>query len=150
MKKTLFLLIVLYGHLYALEQKSTLTLYHQILSSLTHKENVIVYTNDRELLPIFRHSRVLIPVIDPEAADVIIVGNEQAYKKIYARLKRKGKEGTVFFFATSYRLFKAHPPIVGALYWKKGRSQLLFLKPRLERYGITLPKEYQPFIVEEL
>ena len=151
MKKILILLILLFGHLYALDKKSTLKIYHQIFFSMLPKEEKIrVYTKDKELLDIFRNSKKIIPVKTPEESDIIVVGNSAVYQKIHDLVVKQKKREDVIIFATDYHLLKKYPYIIGALYWKKGRSQLLFLRPRLEKYHITLPDEYQPFIVESL
>jgi hypothetical protein len=148
LKKILAFLILLYGHLYALDKESTLKIYQQIFSSMLPKQEIRVYTKDRELLEIFKGSKKIIPVKNPEESDIMIVGNSYTYEKIHNLIADQKKD--VIIFATDYHLLKEYPYIVGALYWKKGRSQLLFLKPRLEKYHITLPDEYQPFIVESL
>jgi hypothetical protein len=140
----------MYGHLYALDKKSTLKIYQQIFFSMLPKQEIKVYTKDRELLDIFKGSKKIVPVDDPEKSDIVIVGNSYTYKKIYNLIVNQKKREDVIIFATDYHLLKEYPYIVGALYWKKGRSQLLFLKPRLKKYHITLPDEYQPFIVESL
>lgn len=44
---------------------------------------------------------------------------------------------------------KKYKNVIGALYWKKGRPQLIFIKERLELYNIKLPKEYERFLIEE-
>lgn len=150
MKKVLFLLMLLYGSLNALEQKSTLKIYHQIFSSILQKKEIKVYTKDKELLEIFRYSRKILPVSDPKESDIIIVGNSSACQQISYLIKDKEKRKEIIVFATDYHLLKEYPYIIGALYWKKGRSQLLFLKQRLEKYHIELPDEYIPFIVESL
>jgi len=150
LKKILVLLIILYGHLYALEKQSTLKIYHQIFSSMLQKEKIKVYTKDKELLEIFRQSKKIIPVMNPEESDIIVVCNKYAYEQIYDDVVARKNRKDLIIFATDYHLLKEYPYIVGALYWKKGRSQLLFLKPRLEQYHITLPDEYKPFIVDSL
>ena len=53
-------------------------------------------------------------------------------------------------FVTKYQLLKISEDVVGAFYWKKGRSQLLFIKKRLERHNIKLPTEYQNFMIDAL
>jgi hypothetical protein len=140
----------MYGHLFALDKKSTLKIYQQIFFSMLPKQEIKVYTKDRELLDIFKGSKKIVPVDDPEKSDIVIVGNSYTYKKIYNLIVNQKKREDVIIFATDYHLLKEYPYIVGALYWKKGRSQLLFLKPRLKKYHITLPDEYQQFIVESL
>jgi hypothetical protein len=148
--KILLLAVILFGQLFAQEQESTLKIYHQIFSDLLHKKQIKVYTDDRELRNIFRKSKDILLVVKPEVSDIVIVGSRQMYERIIHRIKAKGGSSQTLVFATDYRLLKQYPDIVGALYWKKGRSQLLFLKPRLDRYHIVLPTGYEPYILEQI
>ena len=150
--RIILFLIFFYGHLYALERESTLKVYYNLFTVLTHQEHVKVYTTDAELKRVFAKGKHIISVDDPLTSDIVVVTNEDDY----ARLERDiaGKPASdkeeILIFTTDYHLLKAHQDIVGALYWKKGRSQLLFLAPRLKRHHITLPKSYMPYIVDTL
>ncbi|MBX0311666.1 MAG: hypothetical protein JHC31_07790 [Sulfurihydrogenibium sp.] len=46
-------------------------------------------------------------------------------------------------------LIKRIKNAVGALYWRKGRPQLIFIKSRLDRFRIQLPSEYRRYLVDE-
>ncbi|MGC8649920.1 MAG: hypothetical protein ACP5S8_02985 [Hydrogenobaculum sp.] len=45
----------------------------------------------------------------------------------------------------SYDTLIKNDDAVAGLYWLDGRYQLVFVKERLRRFGITLPKQYKPF-----
>ncbi|PMP91074.1 MAG: hypothetical protein C0170_05260, partial [Hydrogenobaculum sp.] len=49
------------------------------------------------------------------------------------------------FLAMSYDALLKNTNAVAGLYWLDGRYQLVFVKERLRRFGITLPKQYKPF-----
>ncbi|AKF24544.1 hypothetical protein YH65_03415 [Sulfurovum lithotrophicum] len=147
MIRILLFLSLLYGHLYAWEKKSTLQVYRELLTSLAGSDTVKIYTADPELHSIFARSHEIKIVNVPEASDIIIVSNENAYERLHDVLQRNKQ---ILVFATDYHLLKDHAGIIGALYWKKGRSQLLFIDSRLKEHHIELPQEYRPFIVESL
>jgi hypothetical protein len=149
MKKFL-IVIVFYGHLYALDTQSTLKIYHNILSSLIKKHAIRVYTLDKELQKVFLSSDKLILSKDIGQADVFIPTTENEYvrlKKIWSSANSKQKP---LIFATDYHILKDHADVIGALYWRKGRSQLLFIRPRVKQLGITLPQKYIPYSIERL
>ena len=149
MKKILVLLVLFYGHLFALEKGSTLKVYHEIFMSVLHKEKVKVYTSAKELKEVFRTSPEIVLVNDPDLADIVVVDTDRSYQDVLKHMDMQ-QQNKIPFFATHYQLLTAYDNVIGALYWKKGRSQLLFVKPRLERFGIILSSEYKPFIVDEL
>ena len=151
MRKIFILLILLYGHLYALEKESTLKMYHQIFSALVSKPMIHVYTDDKEYRKVFSTSKRMVLSADPEKSDIILITNQSTLLKIMReRRSTVERDEKPILFVTDYRILKKSSDIVGAFYWRKGRSQLLFIKNRLDDYNITLPKEYEDFMVDEL
>ena len=150
MKKILMLLILFYGHVYALDRDSTLKIYHKLFFSLTPKAVISVYVNDDEYRQVFLTSKRLKLVKDLKDADIVLITNERILDKVFAQKQASEMGKKPILFVTDYHLLDRSEEIVGAFYWRKGRSQLLFVKNRLDRYNITLPDEYKKFIVDEL
>lgn len=110
-----------------------------------------VYTDDREYRKVFATSKRILLSGDPGKSDVILITDRSTLFKIMReRQWADKKDERPILFVTDYRLLKNSFDIVGAFYWRKGRSQLLFIKNRLDAYNITLPKEYEDFTVDEL
>ncbi len=139
----------MYGHLYALERKSTLKIYHGIFSALSAKTFINVFTNDKEYRDVFKHSNRIKLSDKLEEADIVLITEERALNNILYSINSNGSIKPVVF-VTNYHFLKISDDIVGAFYWRKGRSQLLFIKKRLNQHNITLPKEYQNFMIDEL
>lgn len=151
MRKILILLIFLYGHLYALERESTLKMYHGIFSALTPSVSIAVYTNDKEYREVFRHSKRIFLSDKLEESDIILITNKSTLESILYRIKANTNVSKKpLLFVTNYHFLEKSDDILGAFYWRKGRSQLLFIKKRLEQHDITLPEEYQNFMIDEL
>ncbi len=145
MKKFLTLFILCYWQLHALDIKSTLKIYHDLISVITHKSHVTLYTENREYINVFLHSKKIQVVNTPSTADIILITNRNMLKKIPSyHLKR------AIAFTTKYSLLQGSPYIIGALYRKKGRSQILFIRKRLRQHKVILPKEYEKYIIGEL
>lgn len=151
MKKILILLILQYGHLYALERESTLKVYHGIFAALSPKALITVYTNDKEYRDVFIHSKRIFLSDIPESADIVLITDERTLNNVLYRSKVNTYVGKKpILFVTNYHFLQKSDDILGAFYWRKGRSQLLFIKKRLKQNDITLPKEYQSFMIDEL
>jgi hypothetical protein len=148
--KRVLIFMLLYGHLYALDTQSTLNVYRDLLSSLVPKQVIRVYVPDQELHEVFAHSKKMIPVPEPTEADIVIVPNQSVYRFIRAKLTSMKEKKMPLFFATDYRVLRDSDEVVGALYWRKGRSQLLFVDERLQKHGIKLPVRYQRYSVDAL
>lgn len=151
MKKILIFLLLFGGYLSALERESTLKIYHQIFGALAPKPVISVYTSDKEYREVFIHSEKLLLSEAFEKSDIILITDELTLSRV---LKKKASGAFGYkrpvLFVTDYHLLEKSLDVVGAFYWRKGRSQLLFIKNRLDRYRIVLPEEYNDFLVEEL
>lgn len=112
---------------------------------------ITVYTEDKEYKAVFATSKRMFLSDEPEKSDIILITDRSTlFKIIRERQWAALKDEKPILFVTDYRLLEYSFGIVGAFYWKKGRSQLLFVKNRLDAYNIVLPKEYKNFIVDEL
>ena len=150
MKKILFLFFLLCGHLHALEKESTLKMYHNIFFALSSKIIVSVYVSDKEYKDVFMYSKKIFLVNEPNEADIVLITDKKTLLDLMSRDIYTTSTKTPILFVTDYRLLKEDARIVGAFYWKKGRSQLLFIRSRLKKYGLLLPYEHQKFIIDEL
>ena len=151
MKKILLLLILVYGQLFALDRGSTLKMYHGIFSALSSKATIFVYTNDKEYREVFSYSKRIFLTNELEEADIVLITDVRSLKSIVYRLKiSTDVSKKPILFVTDYHFLKMSDDIVGAFYWRKGRSQLLFIKKRLKEYDITLLPEYQSFMIDAL
>ncbi len=144
----MLIFLLYYSHLYALDTKSTLNIYHEIFSSLFGERMISVYTKDKELRHVFQYSKKIILSDNVANATIVLVSS----KANLITLKKEILENNAnpIMFTTNYRLLQESNNIVGAFYWKKGRSQLLFIKPRLDKYNIHLTPKYKPFVIDEL
>lgn len=151
MKKILVLFILCYGQLVALDKESTLNFYQHIFAALTSAHPVFVYVEDKEYRGVFMQADKIVLAKRMKGSDVVLLTDKSMLYKVLNQ-KDLDLENTKkpLLFATDYHILKASKEVIGALYWKKGRSQLLFVRQRLKAHGIVLSKEYQKFIIDEL
>jgi len=144
--KLILLFILSFNILYALDRDSTLKIYLDIFKSLSpYKAIHKIYLKDKEYINVFQYSSKIYLVNNIKSADIILITNNSNIDYI---LKEKHKKSILF--TTNYHILKNINYIVGAFYWRKGRSQLLFIKNRLENCNIHLPSKYQDYMVDEL
>lgn len=126
-------------------------MYHGIFSALSSKVSINVYTNDKEYRNVFIHSKKIVLSDTPEESDIVLVTDERTLNNIlYVKNTTRNFDKEPIIFVTNYHFLKMSEKIVGAFYWRKGRSQLLFIKNRLKQYNISLPRAYQSFMIDEL
>ena len=126
-------------------------MYHGIFSAFSPNGSVKVYTHDKECKEVFKHSKKIILSDKLEESDIALITDERTLQIVLYRLKvNKNLHKKPILFVTNYHFLKVSEDILGAFYWRKGRSQLLFIRKRLEQQNITLPQEYQNFIIDTL
>ena len=137
--------------LVALDKESTLKFYKHIFTAITTSKPVLVYVEDPEYIRVFAGEESVLLTKDVKSADVVSITSEEMLEKVlkqkilgFSELKKP------LFFATDYHILEDSKEVIGAFYWKKGRSQLLFVKKRLKEHGIVLSNEYKKFIIEAL
>ena len=111
---------------------------------------ISVYTTDPEYRKVFTTSKRIFLAKEPEGSDIILITNRSTLTSILKRTKADKSAENPILFVTDYRFLKYSEDIIGAFYWRKGRSQLLFIKKRLDKQNIQLPKAYQDFMIDEL
>jgi hypothetical protein len=112
-------------------------LIEKILTDMANKQPVNVCVINYDVNKILNYSTYL-RITNCENADFMIIGKDT--EEI-----NHNKPAIVF----DENLIKKVENAVGALYWKKGRPQLIFIKNRLDKYKIQLPSEYKGYLVEE-
>ena len=139
-----------YGLLYAMDVKSTLKVYTKLFSVLVPKKQIVhVYVDDPVYRDVFARAENIAFAKDIGDADFVLVTDSNILGQ-YRKWKQTHPLSSAILFATKYSLLEANKDIIGALYWRKGRPQLLFLSPRLKAHHIRLPDELSNYAVTSL
>jgi hypothetical protein len=112
-------------------------LIEKILTDMADKQFVNACVINYDVSKILNYSKYL-RITNCENADFMIIGKD------FGEIDYN-KPAIVF----DEDLIKKVKNAVGALYWKKGRPQLIFIKSRLDKYKIQLPSEYKGYLVDE-
>ncbi len=120
--------------------KYEIKILEKIAEDITHKHKIKVYLIGYSRAKIKKFSTYFILSDNVDEADIVIVSKES--KDIY-HIRNK------IILTTDFRLLKEIPESIGALYWKKGRPHIIFIKERLKDFKIKLSEDYGKFIVSE-
>ncbi len=105
---------------------------------LTKKNKKVRVSVSTDLKYILKYSKILSHQRDCTKAEILITGDENL-------LKRCKKPAIV----TKYYLLKKYKNAIGAIYWKKGRPNVVFVKDRLKLFNIQLPDRYKKYLERE-
>ena len=110
-------------------------LFEKILVGLfPNNENITLFITDDSAQ--FDFSKKIHVVDNVKLSNIVLVNSNNA------RLEKYNK----VLFVTSYKDLKKYDNAIGALYWKKGRPQVVFLKKRLDNYDIKVADYLNKYI----
>ncbi|MFP3206742.1 MAG: hypothetical protein RXQ72_04345 [Hydrogenobaculum sp.] len=136
MRFLLILVIIPYISLaFQMEKNVILSrLIEKIAIVLTRKNYPIICQDGVNISPVAHYFRYASFTLNCNNADIVV---SNSYIPAFHKP----------FLAMSYNALLKNPDAVAGLYWLDGRYQLVFVKERLRRFGITLPKDYKSFEV---
>ncbi len=115
----------------------------KISVDITKKKPAKVFVIGYDKNYIKKYAKKLIVVDDCNKADIIIAKEEKDI--IFSSCKKK-----IPGIALRYSLLKENKNFIGALFWYKGRPNLVFVSFRLKQFQIKLPKSYSKYIEEQI
>lgn len=137
-----FLILLISSSLCAEVPKSTMEtqIIERIATSLFPKQKIAAWGETADQKNMIRQSAKIEEAVDSSDADLIIVS-----KNIPQNLSKN-----CVLITTEYSLLVKDERIVGAFFWQKGRPNLLFLRPRMQKANVKLGHEFDKYIEDEL
>ncbi len=137
----LLLLIIMeisFASNYAGDKKMEAKIIEKICTFMMDKRKIHIFVTD-EIKDVFKNSNHIRLADNCEKADIIILTKKFPLEKC----------GEKPIFTTKYYLLRYNHNIIGALYWHKGRPNIVLIRERLEKFNITPPHELTQFIESE-
>jgi hypothetical protein len=110
---------------------------YAVAHMLTQKDDIKIFTNDKEFDCIFSQKMHIKKAEDCTDADVIITNNIDNLSK---------KCLNCIIIVTNYRDFMRCKKAAGAIFWQKGRPNILLRRKRLTKMHIKITKEMENFL----
>jgi hypothetical protein len=136
-KSLLFIIIFnVFVHATTLNSVKNQVLYN-ISHLLTNKENIKIYINDKQFDYFKKFEDKLIRVPNCNDAEIILTNNtsdlpEECIHKI--------------IICTSFDTFKNDENVTGAIFWQKGRVNIIFRKSNIEKFSIKINKTLERYL----
>lgn len=112
----------------------------RIAASLFPKQTIAAWGETADQKNMIRQSEKIKEAVDSSHADLIIVSKN---------LPQNLSSNTVII-TTEYGFLKKDERVIGAFFWQKGRPNLLFVRPRMQKANISLGHEFNKYIEDEL
>ena len=113
----------------------------KVLSKISINKEIRIYSDNKRILSELKDHASFITTESYKDATLLILENESVPKKA-CMLKA--------VFVLKYDLLTAIPQSFGALFWKKGRPNIVIIEPRIESQNIIITKDLEPYLEEKI
>lgn len=125
MRRIIILLFLIVS--FAISQDINSKLYEKILIGIFPENEIInIYITDKEEK--FDFLNKINIVLNVANANLVLLGSGSYTKELEDKV----------LFVSNYKELLKYDNAIGALYWKKGRPQIIFLKTRLDKFSIEI------------
>ena len=117
----------------------------QILRNICHcikeESKMRLWSDDAKVLEAFKNSSHFSVAKSLEEANFVILNKKP---------KDVGRYVNKHIFVLDYDMLSDIPESFGAFFWKKGRPNIVFIKPRVEKQSLKLSPELSKYIEEKI
>lgn len=143
MKKTLLFLLFFTTLLSASSssQELKIRVLKSIVTGIENSEPMTIWSDDKKIMNAFTSQSKFSVADDCKDAKMIILSSKSNLPK---NCKNK------HIFVLDYELLYEIPDSFGAFFWKKGRPNIVFIKPRVDKQALKLTSSLEPYVEERL
>ncbi len=139
--KILFLTILSVLILSASNTDHQVKIIEKIISQISLKKQIYIWSDDKNILNKLEKNNKLLITHNCQEATFIILRDKHLLSKVCSK---------AHIFVLNYQLLSDLPQSFGALFWKKGRPNIVILAPRIQAQNIKISKALEPYLEDKL
>lgn len=113
----------------------------KIFANISMKKGLVIWSDDKELVEEFDKKGSFTTTADCKNATLLILENKK-------NLDKTCHEKAVFVL--DYALLKEVPQSFGAIFWKKGRPNIVIIAPRAKAQSIIVSDKLDDYIEDKI
>ncbi|MDD5373395.1 MAG: hypothetical protein PHO62_08225 [Sulfurimonas sp.] len=113
----------------------------KIFANISMKKELIIWSDDKELIGEFDKKGTFTTTTHCKDATLLILENKKNIEKVC-------HEKAVFVL--DYALLKEIPQSFGAIFWKKGRPNIVILAPRAKAQSIIVSDKLDDYVEDKI
>ena len=143
MKKIIFLFLFVISSIFASDSSDKLRtdIVKSIVMGIKNSESMTIWSDDDKIMKALRSSDKFEVVDNCSDAKLVILNKKANLPK---NIEHK------HIFVLDYNLLRKIPDSFGAFFWKKGRPNIVFLKPRVEKHSLELSANLTPYLEDKI
>lgn len=111
----------------------------KVLSKISIHNEILVWSDSKGLMSEFNEATIIKTSINCENATLIVLENKE-------NIKESCRDKAIF--ALKYNLLTDIQRSFGALFWKKGRANIVIIEPRIKAQSIEISKDLEEYLEE--
>ena len=139
--KTLLILIFSALMLLANSTDHQVKIIEKIVSEISLEKKISIWSDDKDILKKLKSNNKFQTTTNCKEATFIILRDKNKLLKICSQSH---------IFVLRYKLLTDLPQSFGALFWKKGRPNIVILEPRIKIQNIKVTKALEPYLEEKI
>ena len=113
----------------------------KVVSEISVNKRIILWSDNKKILTLLKSNNRFDTTQKCEDATVIVLQNRSTLSQ---------KCSSKYIFVLNYKLLSDIPKSFGALFWKKGRPNIVILESRIEAQDIGTTKDLEPYLEEKI
>jgi len=139
--KFLFLSILSALLLSASSVDSQVKILEKIISEISVNKQITIWSDDKEILSKIKNHKKFITTTACKKANFVILKDKKYLSKVC---------NDTHVFVLNYKLLSDIPKSFGALFWKKGRPNIVILESRIKKQNIKISKNLEPYLEDKI
>jgi len=113
----------------------------KVVSEISINKQIKIWSDDKNIINELRKSNKFITTKNCQDATFIILKNKENLSNIC---------NSTHIFVLNYKLLSELPQSFGALFWKKGRPNIVIVEPRIKAQNIKVTNNLRPYLEEKV
>jgi len=127
--------------LHASGENHQVKIIEKIISEISIDKKIVIWSDNKKILSILENNSMFETTQRCNSATVIVLESKDTLPR---------KCSSKHIFVLNYKLLSEIPRSFGALFWKKGRPNIVILEPRVESQNIKITKDLEPYLEERV
>ncbi len=113
----------------------------KIVSQISLDKQISIWSDDKDILAKLKSNNKFKTTSNCRYATFIILKDKNQLSKVC---------DSAHIFVLNYKLLSDIPQSFGALFWKKGRPNIVIIEPRIMQQNISISNDLKPYLEERV
>jgi len=113
----------------------------KVVSEISIDKRIIIWSDDKEIIFEIKRNNKFLTTKNCQDATLIILKDKNNLPNMCS---------DIHIFVLNYKLLSEIPKSFGALFWKKGRPNIVIVEPRIKAQNIITTSNLRPYLEEKV